>query len=157
MKRYATIAAIGVALAMLSGCATQSTQPGASNDREPVHISWTASVAVASGEMNATLADGRQFSGSFVQMASDRLVAPGRIWVGWRYAWRDSSWDGFGAAPSLEMIHRGEVVANLKGPRGERMRCRFTLSNQDAGMAGGGRGACQLAEGGTVEAIFPRI
>ena len=125
-------------------------------ERAPVHFSWTTAASGTAGEMNATLADGSRFSGSFLQVQSDRLVPPEQIWTGWKYGWRNADWEEFGTAPLFEMLHRGEVIANLMGPRDARMRCRFTLNDRESGMVSGGRSQCHLATGGTVDAIFPR-
>jgi len=158
--RHAAIAAIGFMLAALSGCATSDMDnnrlAAQREERVPVQFSWAAAASGASGEMNATLADGRQFRGAFLQVQNDRLVAPQQVWTGWKYGWRNWSWDDFGTAPLFEMLYRGEVVANLKGPHDDRMRCRFTLNDLPSGMPGGGRGQCQVASGIVVDAYFPR-
>ena len=158
--RHGAIAAIGFMLATMSGCATSGMDDNglaaSHKERVPIHFSWTATWSGVSGEMNATLADGRQFSGAFLQVQSDGLVPPQQVWTGWKYAWRNWTWDDFGTVPLFEMLYRGEVVANLKGPRDDRMRCRFKLNDPPAGMPGGGRGECQLAGGGSLDADFPR-
>ena len=43
--------------------------------------------------------------------------------------------------------HRGAVIANLIGDRGNRMRCRFELEDPKAGLPGGARGVCQVSTG----------
>jgi hypothetical protein len=47
------------------------------------------------------------------------------------------------------------VVANLGAPGGEHMRCKFQLAHPSEGMAGGGRGQCQMPDGKTIDANFP--
>jgi hypothetical protein len=49
----------------------------------------------------------------------------------------------------------GKVLASLSAEDGERMRCRFRLARAASGMAGGGDGKCQLADGTTLKAAFP--
>lgn len=63
-------------------------------ERAPVHFSWTTAASGTAGEMNATLADGSRFSGSFLQVQSDRLVPPEQIWTGWKYGWRNAELGG---------------------------------------------------------------
>jgi hypothetical protein len=160
MTRCAAIAAIGLVLATMSGCATSDMDKhrlaARHKDRVPIHFSWTAGADGASGELNATFSDGRQFRGSFLQVQSDGFVSPEQVWPGWKYGWRNWNRDDFGTVPLFEMLYRGEVVANLKGPHDDRMRCRFTLNDRASGMPGGGRGQCQLAGGSTVDAILRR-
>jgi len=49
------------------------------------------------------------------------------------------------------------VLANLLSNSGNHMRCRFTLVTPSRGMAGGGKGRCQLSESGReINAEFPR-
>ncbi|MDB6100768.1 MAG: hypothetical protein JWO52_767, partial [Gammaproteobacteria bacterium] len=50
----------------------------------------------------------------------------------------------------------GKVVANLSAPDGLHMRCNFQLVHPSDGMAGGGRGQCQLPKGNTIDATFPK-
>jgi hypothetical protein len=52
--------------------------------------------------------------------------------------------------------YSGMVVADLKGPDSQQLRCRFHLNVPAAGMHGGGQGECQFTGGHTVDAVFPR-
>ena len=53
--------------------------------------------------------------------------------------------------------YNGRVLANLQSDTGNHMRCRFTLVSPSRGMAGGGKGRCQLSETGReINAEFPR-
>jgi len=66
-------------------------------------------------------------------------------------------WENWGAAPSTSFVthYSGRVVANLGAPSGEHMRCKFQLAHPSEGMAGGGRGQCQMPDGKTIDATFP--
>ena len=81
-------------LALAAGCTTMgtgfgSTAPG----KNPVNFSWKSSDSV-SGSMNATLSDGKTFTGQFFQITSDTTVDNlGPLWAGW---------GGYGAADTGE-------------------------------------------------------
>ena len=60
------------------------------------------------------------------------------------------------AGPSFITHYTGRVVANLSAPSGVHMRCNFQLASPDAGMAGGGAGQCQMPDGKTIDATFPK-
>jgi hypothetical protein len=65
---------------------------------------------------------------------------------------------GFGywdAGPEFVTQYTGRVVANLGTASGEHMRCKFQLVHPSDGMAGGGRGQCQMPDGKTIDATFP--
>lgn len=156
-RRAAAIAALCGALAATAACTTMGTGSGElAKAGGPVSFSWKASGADTSGQMSATLADGRQFDGPFVQMTRERRVELEPLWIGWPHRWADWRWRTFGPSEAFETVYGGQVVANLKGPGSDRMRCRFTLNAPSAGMAGGGQGQCQLADGRQVDAVFPR-
>jgi hypothetical protein len=82
--------------------------------------------------------------------AQTEQFAPVR--AGWGFGANDRE-SGFDATTTN---HSGKVAANLEGPGSQRMRCRFDLNEPLSGMAGGGRGKCQVAGGATVDATFPR-
>ena len=158
MKRTATIAALGgVLLTMAAACSTMGTGNGElTRGGGPVSFDWNATGADTSGSMSARLADGREFSGPFVQMTRERRVDLDPLWIGWPYRWNDWRWGAFGPDVGFETVYSGKVVANLKGPDNDRMRCRFTLDDPISGMSGGGQGQCQLTDGRQVDAVFPR-
>ena len=159
MTPWVLCAAVAAA-ATASACTTLGTGSGdffdASKGRQPVHFSWKATATGASGEMDATFADGRRFRGTFVQKASERFVEPDRLRLGWRYVRRDWNWDAVDPAPDFETVYGAEVVADLKGAGADRMRCRLTLNDAAAGLAGGAQGRCALAGSGTIDAVFSR-
>jgi hypothetical protein len=168
--RFAALGAAALAAAALGGCASSGIIGAdlVKNGRavDPVLISWKSKDGSIDGTMTATLPDAT-FQGRFMQITheveSDTL-AP--MWAGWPVGWSD--WPGYGPgwamAPMSPMLpmdavqfstaYSGKVVANLKSPGGELMRCRFQMTRPDAGMAGGGTGECQLAGGESVQATF---
>lgn len=105
------------------------------------------------GTMTATLPNGDVYEGPYFQADHhtklDRLTP---LWQGWegRSHWR--GWDGWGLGLSTTMIYTPRALANLVKSNGERMRCRFTLTDPAAGMAGGGFGRCQFSSGRIIHA-----
>jgi hypothetical protein len=157
-SRAAGIAAVaGAALTMLA-CTTMGTGTGSlSPSNTPVTFAWRSKDGGITGTMSATMADGAAFSGPFLQVTSTvRSDAFEPMWAGWRRGWSD--WGYWGALPESEFATRysGKVIANLKGPDMQQLRCRFHLNDPAAGMGGGGQGECQFGGGRTVEATFPR-
>jgi hypothetical protein len=145
-------------LPIAAGCTTTGIGYGsAPSGASPVSFNWKSSDGV-SGTMNATLPDGTTYSGRYFQITHDttvQSVAP--LWFGWHSEWRgEDYWD---AEPTPEFIthYSGRVVANLVTPTRTHMRCHFQLVRPSAGMAGGGSGECQLPDGKTIDASFPRL
>ena len=61
-------------LALAAGCTTMGTGFGSTaSGKNPVNFSWKSSDSV-SGSMNATLSDGKTFTGQFFQITSDTTV-----------------------------------------------------------------------------------
>ena len=159
--RYPTIInlALPVLIAFAAGCTTMGTGVGSTaSGKNPVNFSWKSSDSV-SGTMNATLSDGKTYSGQFFQITKDTTVdSIGPLWYGWHSRWNGlGGWGGWDAVPSPDFITRysGRVVANLGAPSGEHMRCKFQLAHPSDGMAGGGSGQCQMPDGKTIDATFP--
>lgn len=145
--------------ALAAGCTTMGTGFGSTpSGATPVRFNWKSSDSV-SGTMNATLSDGKTYRGQFFQITKDTTVdsvAP--LWSRWYSGWGGwGRWDGWDAVASPGFIERytGRVVANLGAPDGEHMRCTFRLAHPLDGMAGGGRGQCQMPDGKTIDATFP--
>jgi hypothetical protein len=139
------------------GCTTTGAGQGTLRDGVDgrVTFQWRSRDSV-SGTMTATFADGRSFSGTYFQITSDTRVdqlAP--LWDGWHRPWR--GWPHWHPDPGPRFVkhYSGRVLANLRADDGEYMRCRFRLVRPSAGMAGGGAGTCQLADGTTIDATFP--
>src|SRR5260370_24512082 len=146
----ACIAAALLAACTAAGTGSGTVEPGG----KPVSFSWKSEDAGETGTMTATLPDGRTFTGPFLQVKSTaRREAFEPLWVGWRPGWPD--WP-FTAVPATEFVtvYSGRAIANLEGPGGQRMRCRFHLNHPDSGMRGGGQGECKLADGHAIDAVF---
>jgi hypothetical protein len=97
-----------------------------------------------------------EYEGRFFQITRDSDVQTmPSVWRPWYPGWR--GWPYWGPEPSESFItyYTGEVVANLAGPAGQRMRCHFRLLQSSEGMKGGGQGECQLPTGETIRAEFP--
>jgi hypothetical protein len=146
-----------VLTALVAGCATMGTGFGTTaSGKEAVNFSWKSSDDV-SGTMNATLTDGKTFTGQYFQITTDTTVDNlGPLWAGWGPGWRRGGWGYWNAGPEFVKHYTGKVVANLGTPDGTYMRCTFRLVHPSSGMAGGGTGNCQVPDGNQVAATFPK-
>jgi hypothetical protein len=159
-RRAAALAAAMGAAATLLACTTMGTGTGAlSPGNRPVTFDWTSKDGGITGTMSATVAGNGPFLGPFLQVTSSvrsDSVAP--MWDGWGPDWGDWGawgWDG-PVGDTVSTNYSGKVVANLTGPNGQQLRCRFQLNDPIAGMGGGGLGDCQFTGGRTVSAVFAR-
>ena len=158
-RRTAGMVAVAGAVLALQACTTMGTGTGSlSPDNTPLTLAWTSKDGGRTGTLSATQDTGASFSGPFVQV--DSTVTGGAlvpIWNGWAPGWSDwntpSTYYPTGAFPTR---YSGRVVANLKGPDAQQMRCRFHLNEPARGMSGGGQGECQSSGGRTVNAVFAR-
>jgi hypothetical protein len=148
-------------LAMASGCTTMGTGTGSTlSGASAATFDWKSSDGV-SGTINATLADGKSYGGRYFQITKDTTVdSIGPLWTGWG-GWGGRGgrgWGYWGVDPSPDFIthYTGRVVANLAEPSGTHMRCQFQLVHPSDGMNGGGLGQCQLPDGTTIDANFPK-
>jgi hypothetical protein len=147
----ACVAAIVMAACTVTGTGTGRLEP----TRTPVTLTWQSKDGGTTGTMAARLPDGRTYTGPFLQVTSTaRVDALRPFWVGWPSGWTDWPWRPPG--PDFVTVYSGRVIANLEGPDGQRMRCRFQLNAPEAGMGGGGQGQCRLSDGSTLDAVFPR-
>ena len=150
-------------LAMIvAGCTTMGTGTGSTpSGGSPTVFSWESSDGVT-GTMSATMAGGQTYRGQYFQITKNTTVdSIGPLWVGGWGGWGDYGgwgWGYWGADPSPAFIthYSGRVVANLAQPSGAHMRCQFRLAIPDEGMNGGGLGRCQLPDGTTIDASFPK-
>jgi hypothetical protein len=154
MKHLHMVFAV-VLLSALTACTTKGTGVGSSpTGNVSALIMWKSSSA-RSGAMTAMLSTGETFAGMYFQITGETRVddlAPLR--VGWVRPWAEwPYWEEPG--PQFITYYSGRVVANLEGPNGSHMRCRFQLVRPEAGMAGGGQGQCQLPNGMIIDATFP--
>jgi hypothetical protein len=158
--KYSVNAVLPLLMALASGCTTMGTGTGSTpSGANPVDFSWKSSDSV-SGTMNASLSDGKTYSGQFFQITKETTVDNiGPLWsMGWGPGWgRRGGWDYWDAMPSAEFVthYSGRVVANLGTASGEHMRCKFQLAHPSSGMVGGGKGQCQMPGGKTIDATFP--
>jgi len=148
--------AVLLAVIVAAGCTTTGTGSGSTaSGADRVSFSWKSSDSV-SGTMTATLADGKTYTGQFLQITRDTTVDDlGPLWVGWGPGSRRGGWYDWDAGPEFVTHYSGRVVANLSTPDYAHMRCRFQLVHPEEGMAGGGQGECQMPDGLTIDADFP--
>ncbi len=145
-----------------AGCATQGTAHGLAEvpggGSGPATFAWESDRGDrTSGAIAAELPDGSRYSGTYFEITQDvSSTTLGPLWVGW-----EPYWTGWGApwspgtasyaASNFATIYSGRVLATLRGPEGDSMRCRFTLRKPDRGLAGGGVGECQTKSGATID------
>jgi hypothetical protein len=154
--------------AIAAGCTTMGTGTGSTpTGGSPTTFSWKSTDGI-SGTISASMSNGKTYSGQYFQITKDTTVDTiGPLWDGWgdfggigygRGYGGDFGWDYWGAFASPDFIthYTGRVVANLMEPGGSHMRCQFRLIRPDDGMNGGGIGQCQLPNGTTIDANFPK-
>ncbi|MDB5862634.1 MAG: hypothetical protein JWO70_440 [Betaproteobacteria bacterium] len=147
-------------IALMSACTSIGTGSGSvAPGGAPVNFSWKSTNGGTSGTMSATLDDGKTYSGSYLQIThqvSTQGFEWDRGWSAWGAGWND--WDGWGPFPmdAFATEYSDRVTATLQDADGQRMRCTFHLNTPVDGMTGGGQGKCQLRNGRTVDAVFPR-
>jgi hypothetical protein len=165
MRRLSGATLLAGAALALPACTSLGTGSGTVEPGDaPVIFSWTSKDAGNSGTLSAVIGAtgasgpaGVAFSGPFLQVTSSaRAETFEPMWRGWRRGWNDWGYWGMYPAEAFTTHYSGKVVANLAGPAGQSMRCRFHLNTPSAGMQGGGQGECQFSGGRTVDAVFPR-
>ena len=157
-----SLLAVALSACLLSACATQSAGTGSGNvrgTRKPVAFTWQSNDRV-SGDITATFNDGQVFKGTYFQITRDtRVDRLGPLWDGWGAPYPRTGWRYWDRDMDRQFIqeYNDRVLANLLSNSGNHMRCRFTLVTPSRGMAGGGKGRCQLSESGReINAEFPR-
>jgi hypothetical protein len=117
-------------------------------------FSWKSGGDPTRGQIEATLSDGRRFTGEFLQLTE---TATSTAFTPYWAAWTNPGWGAPGiwyAGPATTTAfiteYSGQVLAHLRGPSGQKMRCRFVLKRPEAGLAEGAVGDCQLSTGETV-------
>jgi hypothetical protein len=155
MNQSNVMVALPLLALLAAGCTTIGTGFGSTaTGTNPVNFNWKSSDSV-SGTMNAMLSDGKTYSGQFFQITTDTTVDNlGPLWTGWGGV-GPGEWGYWGAGPQFVTHYSGRVLANLSTPDGQYMRCKFQLVHPSDGMAGGGRGQCQMPDGKTIDATFP--
>ena len=153
-----TGALLALLAAVVADCTTTGTGVGSTaSGGSPTTFSWKSSDGV-SGTMTATMSGGQTFSGQYFQITKETTVdSIGPLWTGWG-GWGSRGWGYWGVDPSPDFIthYTGRVVANLSDPSGAHMRCQFQLVHPSDGMNGGGLGQCQLPDGTSIDANFPK-
>jgi hypothetical protein len=161
MKHFMAKAALPLVVVAIgaAGCATMGSGTGATlSGADAVTFNWKGNTASNSGTMTAMLSHGTTFTGQYFQITRDTTVdSLGPLWVGW--GGRFGGFGGFGYwgdDDSFITKYTGRVVANLAATNGSHMRCNFQLADPLGGMSGGGSGQCQLPDGKTIDATFPK-
>ena len=146
-----------LAAVVAAGCTTTGTGFGSTaSGTDPVTFQWKSSDSV-SGDMSATLADGKTYTGQFFQITSETTVDTlGPLWAGWGPRWRRGGWYDWDAGPEFVTHYSGRIVANLTSPDNAHLRCWFQLVHPSEGLAGGGHGECQMPDGQHIDAQFPK-
>jgi hypothetical protein len=152
-----TLLCAGIALSACTsmGTGSGSVAPGGA----PVNFSWKSTDGGTSGTMSATLDNGKTYSGSYLQI-TQQVHTQDMVWdrgyTEWGAGWND--WDGWGPFPvdAVATQYSDRVLATLNDGKSDLMRCRFYLNSPIDGMTGGGQGKCQLKNGRSVDAVFPR-
>ena len=148
----------------LAGCVTTGSIGGRlSVPGEPVAgvtFSFQSERFGEGGRLTVALPGGEYFSGRYLQITSTSttdVVQP--ISMFWGPRWHH--WGPFGPPWMEEGDHTafvrnysGKVVATLFGDKGNTMRCRFQLTNPEAGLSSGGVGECQVSNGGKIDVQF---
>lgn len=170
LKSGGTALSVLVTLALLGACAQKGSMQGTVKGPGPgmgatVVMNWSSPEGErVQGTLNVMMPNGETYTGPYVQVTDgtqDAELTP--YWSGWPdQNWR--SWSGGGDADiengsdennsRFQVLYGNKVIANLDGDQGGQMRCRFTLMDAVAGMAGGGQGECQLDDGEEVKAKF---
>ncbi|MFT3927859.1 MAG: hypothetical protein QM778_35355 [Myxococcales bacterium] len=116
----------------------------------PVTFLWHSGVDPTQGNIEATLPNGTEFNGTFLQAtATVNADAYGPYYN----AWGDPAWGNpwySGPADGFVTEYSGQVLAHLTAASGTRMRCKFSLRDPVSGMTGGGAGDCQLSDNQTI-------
>jgi hypothetical protein len=160
MKHFMAKAALPLVVVAIgaAGCATMGSGTGATlSGADAVTFNWKGNTASNSGTMTAMLSHGTTFTGQYFQITRDTTVdSLGPLWVGWGGRFGGFGFDYWGDDDSFITKYTGRVVANLAAPDGSHMRCNFQLADPLGGMSGGGSGQCQLPDGKTIDATFPK-
>jgi len=115
-----------------------------------VTFMWHSGMDPSQGTISATLPNGTQFNGTFLQVTSQANVdAYGPYYAAWGDPmWGDPWYDG--PEGGFVTAYSGKAVAHHSAANGTKMRCKFNLREPANGMASGGEGDCQLSDKETV-------
>jgi hypothetical protein len=157
-----------LALTATLGCTTSGTatgqlvQSGASSipvtPAKYVTFVWRSDAGNPHrGEISVVLPSGAAYEGTYRQVSRRYPIEFYRpMWIGWRPYWSDwhTPWYGhpFTDLNGWLTVYEGRVVARLEATNSaDFMRCRFVLDDPSKGLAGGGRGDCQLSGGAMIQ------
>ena len=145
------------ALLVIAGCETMGVGTGSSKPGGVTATFAWKSESGTNGAMTANLSTGDTYQGPYFEVTHETNTDTlGPLWVGWEGRGRWGGWDGgWGPGEGFSTTYTGKVLANLAGPGGNHMRCRFTLVQPSSGLSGGGTGRCQLPDGTIIHADFP--
>jgi hypothetical protein len=127
-----------------------AAQGGGSQAKGTVAFTWHSKADPSKGSIQATMPNGKQFSGTYLQVTSRATADDYGAYYG---VWRDPGWGSpwyNGPSAGFVTMYSGQAVAHLKADNGTRMRCKFALREPESGLAGGGDGDCQLTDNRTV-------
>jgi len=132
----------------------------AGQEAAPLTMSWESGLFGGSGTMAAVMPDGERFSGKYTVVKKG--MSRGRIDPAWegdepanaRGEIDDTMWGAARDRVAFVSAHVNKAIATLKGDRGSTMLCQFSLDAAEAGMRGGGGGACQTSKGAKISAKF---
>lgn len=114
----------------------------------------------SAGTMSTTLGrGGEHFRGDYVRVEKStkgHLVTA--VYDGWSSPeWEvwdhdaEGHWKAAGVSfGEFARFYTGKVLATLRGSEGNSMRCQLTLRQPQSGLLGGGSGACQVSDGGSL-------
>lgn len=158
MKAVFKCTSLVLAALLAGGCATNGTGTGSTRNNDLQATFTWASKSDRTGTLDASLSNGETYIGQYFQITAEtRVDELGPLWGGWNTGWRGrGGWGYWDAEPTPTFVthYSGRVVANLAGPGGKHMRCRFRLIRPSSGMSGGGQGECQTPDTKTIDASF---
>jgi hypothetical protein len=116
------------------------------------------------GTMHTTLgAGGERFEGDYLRIQKstkgELVTAMSISWSGpewelWKHN-ADGSWTEEGVSVGeFARFYTGKLIATLQGDRGHSMRCQLSLKDAEGGLLAGGKGHCQVTDGGTIDLEF---
>jgi hypothetical protein len=116
------------------------------------------------GTMQTTLGDGgERFEGTYLRLQKstrgDLVTAMSIGWSGpeWQLWKQDPNggWTEEGASyGEFAHFYTGQVVALLRGDRGDAIRCQLSLDHPESGLLEGGTGRCEVTDGGRIALAF---
>jgi len=137
------------------------TPPGGRSQEVPFSFEAENS---KTGMMFTTLGKGGEhFRGFYVRVEqSTKGYLVTEVYNGWSSpeweVWQhdpDGNWTATAKSfGDFAHFYTGKVVATLNGSEKHSMRCRFTLANPQASLLRGGKGECQVSDGGRVDLDF---